>query len=87
MTTAERIYVEAKRLPEHLASEVLNFILEIEQRNSVRQRGSEGDTDRAIHSQEILRLARVAQASFPVVEQGIRDREFAALRNEWDRLS
>ncbi|MBF0462156.1 MAG: hypothetical protein HQL87_12245 [Magnetococcales bacterium] len=38
MTTAERIYTEAKRLPEALANEVLDFILDIEQRHAAQSR-------------------------------------------------
>ena len=40
MTTAERIYAEAKRLPDALASEVLAFILEIEERHAIGSHSS-----------------------------------------------
>lgn len=37
MKTAERIYVEAKRLPENIATEVLDFILFLAQRHALDQ--------------------------------------------------
>ena len=80
MTTAERIDAEAKRLPEALAGEVLAFILNLERQRSLPQPNLNGDP------QAIMRLAGIAQASFPVVEKSVRDGECMALRNEWDRL-
>ncbi|MBF0107644.1 MAG: hypothetical protein HQL76_00515 [Magnetococcales bacterium] len=43
MTTAERIYVEVKRLPEALADRVLDFVLFLEQRYAVGQAVQEAE--------------------------------------------
>ncbi|MEO5346817.1 MAG: DUF2281 domain-containing protein [Magnetococcus sp. YQC-9] len=78
MNTVERIHVEIDRLPGELAEEVLDFILFLGQRRAIRPNEEQPES--------ILDLARTAQRHFPAVNAEVRHQEFAALRNEWDRL-
>ncbi len=86
MNTAERIYTEVKRMPEKEAHQVLEFIEAVKKQGAIP-----GKTLReqiyCMSPEELIQKALAAQASFPRVDQEELAKEFADMRNEWDRTS
>ncbi|MBF0401444.1 MAG: hypothetical protein HQL90_11820 [Magnetococcales bacterium] len=84
MNTAERIYAEIKRMPEQQAHQVLEFIEAVK-----KQGGIPGRTLRericCMSPEELKKKALAAQAGFPRVDQEQLAKEFADMRDEWDR--
>ncbi|MBF0417605.1 MAG: hypothetical protein HQL86_05080 [Magnetococcales bacterium] len=84
MNTAERIYDEAKCLPEEQAHQVLVFIEAMKKQDLLPGSGLREKMD-VISSETLRKKALAAQAIFPRVDREKMAQEFADMRNEWDR--
>ena len=86
MNTAERIYAGVKRMPEGIARQVLDFVVFLEKRHLFQQEDKKSDGSQEISTNQLERLVQAARESFPATGKRVRDQEFAAMRNEWDRM-
>ncbi|MBF0163491.1 MAG: hypothetical protein HQM01_03115 [Magnetococcales bacterium] len=84
MNTAERIYAEVKRMPEKEAHQVLEFIEAVKNQGVIPRRTLREQID-CISPEELKEKALAAQAGFPRVDQEALAKEFAGMRDEWDR--
>ncbi|MBF0340450.1 MAG: hypothetical protein HQL95_05730 [Magnetococcales bacterium] len=86
MNTAERIYAEIKRMPEEQTHQVLAFIEAVKKQGAVPGRTLR-EQIYCMSPEELKKKALAAQASFPRVDQAQLAKEFADMRDEWDRTS
>lgn len=85
MNTAERIYAEVKRMPEKEAHQVLEFIEAVKKQGAIPRRTLR-EQIYCMSPEELTQKALAAQACFPRVDQEELAKEFADMRNEWDRM-
>lgn len=84
MNTAERIYTEVKRMPEEQAHQVLEFVEAVKQQSSIPGRTLR-ERIYCMSPEELKKKALAAQADFPRMDQEKLAKEFADMRDEWDR--
>ncbi len=85
MNTAERIYTEVKRMPEEQACQVLEFIEAVKKQGSIPGRTLRKGID-CMSPEELKKKALAVQAGFPKMGGEALAKEFAEMRDEWDRV-
>ncbi|HAT51256.1 MAG: hypothetical protein HQL07_04225 [Nitrospirae bacterium] len=85
MNTAERIYTEVKRMPEEQAYQVLEFIEAVKKQSAIPGRSLPERIYR-MSPEELEKKALAAQTGFPRMDQEKLAKDFADMRDEWDRM-